>query len=154
MGADSIRHSDVSEFPTLLRTLSDHRGVLRQYLDLLPPNFALLTDDAAGSGTQTALIKQTLRDAGKRILYHGIVPAMVADYNQTAGAVNEFLAAIRQQGIRYVLLAAGPSVQPVLACQVHRLRIPTALVPVVALGAASSGELSASIAKKSALSMT
>ena len=148
MGADSVRHSDTSAFPTLLRTLSDMRGTLGGVLDLLPDRFAVLSDDSPGSGLQNDLLRRAVAAKGQTILKHAVVPAFSSKHpERTREPVDEYVRSLHDEGIRYLLLAAGPMVQPLLACAIHRWGASPRLLQVVVLGASSSGEISAFIAE-------
>lgn len=105
MGADSMRHSDSFAYPTLLRTLSDARYTLPGVLDLLPETFALLTDDAPGSGLQTGMLQQAVRAAGKHLARHDVVPAFSdAQPLRTWQPILHLVRSLAEEGIRYILL--------------------------------------------------
>ena len=111
MGADSVRHSDAVAFPTLLRTLSDSRGTLPGVLDLLPESFALLNDDSPGSGLQNDILRRAVASKGKRIVHQSIVPAFSSkDPERTRKPVEGLVKHLHEEGVRYLLLVAGPNV--------------------------------------------
>ena len=73
-----------------------------------------------------------------------VVPAFSATHpERTREPVEELVRSLHDEGIRYLLFAAGAMVQPLLACAIHQLGMAPRLLQVVVLGASTAGELSA-----------